>query len=241
MTTRLDIATEALKWNGLNNGTGYPGPYNVFEQELGRPAEFWCGDFVSAIFAMLNLPLPVMEAGMSSGFAFVPAGWQYAQDRGATMPSWDAQVADLAIFNNAGIELAHVELVTAFDGINLYTIGGDSGPSNVDGYQGQGGVHRHSSWIQPGGVGNPGIVGVISTGRLVTFTEPVPKETDVIVKCTGPAAGVVNDNSIYLLGHDRSGEYLYHLSPTQYAMAQAEGLATISLACTVVNSWLTSK
>ena len=202
MTTRADIAAKALSFNGYNDGTGYPGPYNMFEEVLGRPQEFWCGDFVSAIFKMCNLPLPIMQAGMESGFASVPLGWYWAQAHAATVPSWDAEVADIVVFNNNVAQLGHVELVTAFDGMHLYTIGGDSGPSDIDGYSGQGGVHRHESNIQPG-VGNSAIVGAISTGRLVTFTDPVPKETDVIVKCTGPAAGVVNSNSIYLLGHDR--------------------------------------
>ena len=37
----------------------------------------------------------------------------------------------------------HTEIVTGYQGGALFTIGGNSGPSNVDGFSGQGGVHRH--------------------------------------------------------------------------------------------------
>ena len=135
MTSRAEVALKALSYNGLNDGTGYPGPYNVFEQELNRPQEFWCGDFVSAIFKMCKLALPVMQVGMETGFASVPLGWQYAQDHGATAPSWDAQVSDIAVFSNNVAQLGHAELVTTFDGMYLYTIGGTLGRATSMGTQ----------------------------------------------------------------------------------------------------------
>jgi hypothetical protein len=214
MTTRAQVAAKALGYNGLNDGTGYPGPPNIFEQVLGRPDEYWCGDFVSAVFAMCGLPLPVMQAGMESGFASVPMGWEYAVAQGATSQSWNAEVGDLVVFSNEGIQLAHVELVYAFDGTHLYSIGGDSGPSNVDGYQGQGGVHRHESAIGPG-VGNPSIVGVITTGHLVTFTKPsLPEGRDMIlVYAEGPAGGAIPANSAWEYGVDvDEGPFLRHVT-----------------------------
>jgi hypothetical protein len=199
VTTRATIAAKALTYNGVNDGTGYPGPYNVFEQELGRPTEYWCGDFVSAVFKMCGLPLPVMQAGMETGFASVPMGWEYAQSQGATASSWEAEVADLVVFSNDGVELAHVELAYAIDGTNLYTIGGDSGPSNIDGYTGQGGVHRHVDSVPPG-VGNSSIAGVIRTGLLVGFVippaPPIPRGGEMIlVQTTGPQVGSVPPNA----------------------------------------------
>ena len=210
MTARVDIATRALSYNGLNDGTGYPGPYNVFEQELNRPVEFWCGDFVSAIFKMCALPLPVMQIGMETGFASVPLGWWWAQAHGATAPSWDAEVADIAVFSNNVAQLGHVELVTSFDGMYLYTIGGDSGASNVDGYSGQGGVHRHESYIQPG-VGNSEIVGVISTGRLVKFTIPV-LEAPMLIEVTSQPSGQFTVGSWWEYGVGATGRVLYHVA-----------------------------
>ena len=65
----------------------------------------------------------------------------------------------------------HTELVTAWHDGTLYTIGGNSGPSNVDGYRGQGGVHRHA-WTAPAGQGNPEVLMVVNTAKAVTFGSP---------------------------------------------------------------------
>jgi hypothetical protein len=217
MTTRADIAATALAYNGFDDGVGYPGPLNIFEQLLGQPDEFWCAVFVSAIFKMCNLPLPVMQVGMPTGFASVPLGWQYAQDHGAAAPSWDAEVADLAIFANDVSPTGHVEIVYAFNGTQLYTIGGDSGPSNIDGYTGQGGVHVHESYIQPG-VGNSQIAGVIQTGHLVTFTNPPPSK----------------ESEMFRFRDSRNGNiYLYptitHLDPVSNTVLDKSGVCPLLL------------
>ena len=213
MTTRADIATKALSFNGYNDGTGYPGPYNMFEEVLGRPQEFWCGDFVSAIFKMCNLPLPIMQLGMETGFASVPLGYEYAQAHGAAVASWQAQVADIVVFANAGVQLAHVELVTSIVNSSLLTVGGDSGSSNIDPYRGEGGVHRHETYVTPG-VGSPGIAGVISTGRLVKFSDqpPPPLEAPMLIEVTSQPSGQFTVGSWWEYGVGSTGRVLYHVA-----------------------------
>ena len=53
----------------------------------------------------------------------------------------------------------------------LFTIGGNSGPSNVDGFSGQGGVHRHR-WNAPAGQGNDQVLVVVDTSKVVIFGGP---------------------------------------------------------------------
>jgi hypothetical protein len=53
----------------------------------------------------------------------------------------------------------------------LYTIGGNSGPSNVDHFDGTGGVHRHR-WNAPAGHGNDQVLVVIDTAKVVGFGGP---------------------------------------------------------------------
>jgi hypothetical protein len=65
----------------------------------------------------------------------------------------------------------HTEIVTGYQGGALFTIGGNSGPSNVDGFGGQGGVHRHR-WNAPAGQGNDQILVVVDTSKVVTFGGP---------------------------------------------------------------------
>jgi hypothetical protein len=65
----------------------------------------------------------------------------------------------------------HTEVVTGYQGGVLFTIGGNSGPSNVDGFGGQGGVHRHR-WDAPAGQGNGQVLVVADTAKVVTFGGP---------------------------------------------------------------------
>jgi hypothetical protein len=186
MTTRSDVIAKALSYNGLEDGTGYPGPANVFEAALQRPIEYWCGDFVTAIYKMCGLPLPSMQAGESTGFSYVPDAEYVAQAKHDWTTSWEAQPGDLAIFcfDGSGVA-AHVEMVTSYEDDSLETIGGDSGGSNIDGFSGQGGVHRHA-WTAPAGVGNPEILGIVQVAGLVTFTADAPIGGDVNFRTLRP-------------------------------------------------------
>lgn len=171
-TTRQDVANWALRRNGDLNGVGYPGPHNPFSEDLGHPNEFWCGDFVTDAFDATGIPLPSMQVGCKTGYAYCPSGLNFARAHNAVIPSWRARPADIILINTGnGDSAGHTELVTALDGDWLYTIGGDSGPSNIDGYTGQGGVHRHK-WYCPPGVGNSAIVAVVDTSKLVHFGAP---------------------------------------------------------------------
>ena len=86
--------------------------------------------------------------------------------------SWQAEPGDIVLFDFNGDGVAdHTEIVTGYHGGELFTIGGNSGPSNVDGYHGQGGVHRHR-WPAPAGQGNNQILAVIDTAKVVRFGGP---------------------------------------------------------------------
>ena len=65
----------------------------------------------------------------------------------------------------------HTEIATGYQGDMLFTIGGNSGPSNVDGFVGEGGVHRHS-WEAPAGQGSDLVLAVIDASKVVVFGGP---------------------------------------------------------------------
>ncbi|HEV2451712.1 MAG TPA: peptidoglycan-binding domain-containing protein [Streptosporangiaceae bacterium] len=171
MTTRDEIVHTALSFNGTRDGQGYDGP-NPFSPDLGRPAEAWCGDFVTDMYKRAQIPLPSMQQYCRTGFAYCPAAVSYAQAHGATRSSWQAQPGDIVLFDWTGQGVAeHTELATGYQGGALFTIGGNSGPSNVDNFRGEGGVHRHS-WNAPSGQGNNQILVVIDTSKIVQFGGP---------------------------------------------------------------------
>lgn len=174
MTTRANVVSRALSNNGVDDGHGY-NCANPFSADLGRPQEAWCGDFATDMYYRSGLKLPVMQQGCAQGFAYVPAAWDFAYARSARRSSWSAQPGDFTIFDWNGDGTAdHVELVEKWSGGVLWTVGGNSGPSNVDGFRGVGGVHRHV-WSAPSGGGNAYILGAIDASRIVTFaTAPAP-------------------------------------------------------------------
>lgn len=171
MTTRLDVIARALGSNGYLDGAGYDVP-NMFSAYLGHPVEAWCGDFATAIYRGAGLTLPPMQTGQATGFAYCPSAVAYGRAHGIVIPSWSAQPGDLALFDWNGDGVSdHVELVEAYTPGTLHTIGGNSGPSNVDGYRGEGGVHRHA-WSAPSGIGSPLVLAVLDAARLVRFGLP---------------------------------------------------------------------
>jgi Putative peptidoglycan binding domain len=171
MTTRDQIVNVALGYNGNGNGEGYDGP-NPFSADLGRPAEAWCGDFVTDIYKRAQIPLPAMQPFCRTGFAYCPDAVLFGQMHSATRYSWQAQPGDIVLFDFNGNQVAdHTEIVTAYQGGDLLTIGGNSGPSNIDDFQGQGGVHRHR-WSAPAGHGNDQVLTVLDTSKIVLFGAP---------------------------------------------------------------------
>jgi Putative peptidoglycan binding domain len=171
MTTRDQIVRTALGFNGTCNGKGYNGP-NPFSADLRRPAEAWCGDFVTDIYKRAQIPLPSMQPGCRTGFAYCPDAVDYGRKHGATRSSWQAQPGDIVLFDwNGNNDADHAEIVTSYQGGVLFTIGGNSGPSNIDGFGGNGGVHRHR-WNAPPGHGNDLVLVVIDTSKVVRFGGP---------------------------------------------------------------------
>lgn len=172
MTTRAAVVAKALSFNGYRNGAGYDCP-NQFSQDLGRPTEAWCADFITDIYKHTGIPLPSMQQYCKTGYSYCPSGHAMAIAKGAWKHSWEAQPGDAAIFHWPGgnSEGDHTELVERWSGGVLHTVGGNSGPSNVDGYHGRGGVHRHV-WSAPSGRGNALILGVIDMSKFVKFSSP---------------------------------------------------------------------
>ena len=171
MTTRDQIVRTALSVNGICNGQGYNGP-NPFSANLSHPAEAWCGDFVSDIYRRAQIPLPSMQPGIRTGFTNCPDAVSYGQAHHAARSSWQAEPGDIVFFDwNRDSTADHTEIVTGYQGGALFTIGGNSGPSNVDGFGGNGGVHRHR-WEAPAGKGNDQVLVVINTSKLVRFGGP---------------------------------------------------------------------
>jgi Putative peptidoglycan binding domain/CHAP domain len=171
MTTRDDIVRTALGFNGSLDGQGYNGQ-NVFSSDLGRPPEAWCGDFVTDIFKRAQVPLPSMQPGCRTGFAYCPDAVDYSRAHGADRNSWESQPGDIVLFDFDGDGVAdHTELVTSYQDGTLFTIGGNSGGSNVDGFTHDGGVHRHQ-WAAPAGQGNDAVLVVIDTSKVVHFGGP---------------------------------------------------------------------
>jgi hypothetical protein len=113
-----------------------------------------------------------MQPGCRTGFAYCPDAVIYGQKHGATRYSWQAEPGDIVLFDwNGNGDADHTEIVTGHQGGVLFTIGGNSGPSNVDDFHGAGGVHRHS-WPAPSGQGNNLILAVIDTSKVVLFGGP---------------------------------------------------------------------
>jgi hypothetical protein len=171
MTTRSDVVNIALGYNGTCDGQSYDGP-NPFSADLGRPAEAWCGDFVTDAYKRAQIPLPSMQPGCRTGFAYCPDAVDYGQAHGATRYSWEAEPGDIVLFDWNGDGVAdHTEIATGYQGGALFTIGGNSAPSNIDSFRGDGGVHRHS-WEAPAGQGNNLVLVVIDTSKVVQFGGP---------------------------------------------------------------------
>lgn len=178
MTTRDTVTSIAMGANGYLDGAGYD-TRNRYSTELGYPVEAWCGDFVTCMFREAGVPLPSMQLGHVTGFSYCPAAVQFGRVNGAVVNSWQAQPADVALFDWNGDGVAdHTELVIGWAAGTLQTIGGNSGPSNVDAHRGKGGVHRHA-WTAPAGRGNSEVLAVLSAAKLVPAlapgNQPTPK------------------------------------------------------------------
>jgi len=118
---------------GTGNGQGY-NHQNPFSADLGRPPEAWCGDFVTDIYKRAQIPLPSMQPGCRTGFAYCPDAVEYGRKHDATRYSWQAEPGDIVLFDFQGDGVAdHTEIVTGYQGGVLFTIGATAGRATSTG------------------------------------------------------------------------------------------------------------
>ena len=165
MVHRSDIVNEATRHVGYHEGAGNA---NVFSHYLGLPNEAWCGDFVTAVYKMSALPLPSMQHGLVTGFAYVPDAFAFAGAHNAKTNSWQASPGDIVCFDwtktgRCDTSQTHTGIVQRWENGTLHTIEGNTGSPE--------GVYA-KSWSAPSGTGNVLIAGVIDAGKLVTFGTP---------------------------------------------------------------------
>jgi hypothetical protein len=180
MPTGTDILRVALAENGYHDGQGYDEP-SKYAQSFGINSGIaYCDIFVSWVYERAGAPLPKMGSWIRSGAQYCPDNWAYADNHRATVSSWLARPGFQCIFDWTGTgnlgPQSHTEVVEKWENGVLYTVGGNSGPSNVDGFTGTGGVHRHA-WSAPFGVGNDLIMGVIDTSKFVHLGGAAPAST----------------------------------------------------------------
>lgn len=216
--TLADIAVRALTHNGYHDGAGYltPSPWNAYTGGVADCALFACAMARDAGYRLPKWGTEARFNGTGEGFQYVPTGWVNARKvPGATVSSWQAPVGAFALFNWLGDAQpignnSHIEVVTGYVNGVLYTVGQDSGPSNVDGFKGRGGVHRHA-WSAPVGVGNPLIQGIVLPDRIAAaYAPPAP----VTPPAPRPAATGPLDVPTIDAGHDAG-------HPSMVALVQA--------------------
>jgi Putative peptidoglycan binding domain/CHAP domain len=155
----------AISQLGYLRGAGYDQP-NRYSSALGLPPEAWCGDFVTWCYMTAGASLPSMQLGHKQGFSYVPSAVDYAKQKGLWRPSWVADVGDLFCFDWNGDGVAdHVEIMVSKFGLEVTTVGGNSGPA--------GGVNRHA-WNCPQGAGNPVVLGTIDLRQAGAEPNPGP-------------------------------------------------------------------
>jgi peptidoglycan hydrolase-like protein with peptidoglycan-binding domain len=181
-TDRGAIVGVALSQLGQFTGHGFNNP-NRYSSELGRPTEAWCGDFVSWVFKQKGVPLPSMQPGIATGFAFCPSAVNFGQQHGVVRPSWDAEPGDIFLFDWNGDGVSdHTEIMTGKEGDTVITVGGNSGPA--------GGVNQHR-WNAPRGVGNNAVLVTLDVSKLVTLggaPVPTPAPEAPVAVPPGPGA-----------------------------------------------------
>lgn len=161
---------------GWGDGSGYPGkPNNPACRYVGHGLEYSCADGVTTTFGKAGFPLAAMQPGMSEGYAYCPDALIYARKHHGVIDSWTAKIGDvLLIDTGGGAQPGHTEVIYHVEGTGaarrIFSVGWDSGPSNVDRFTGQGGVHRHV-WADPEGKGNPAIMAVLDAEKIIDWSK----------------------------------------------------------------------
>lgn len=175
---RKQLPSWSLAHNGWGDGSGYPGKRNNPAcKYVGHGLEYSCADGATATYGHAGYPmLGGIQPGMAEGAAYVPDFYAFARKhKGGIRKSWNAQVGDLWLVDTgSGAQPGHVEVVYKVtdhgEFVMVYTVGWDSGPSNVDAqYDGQGGVHRHV-WQTKPKAGNPACYAVVNADVLIDWS-----------------------------------------------------------------------
>lgn len=173
---RRQIAEFALKWNGWGDGSGYPGKKNNPAcKYVGHALEYSCADGVTFVHGKTGFPLISMQPGMSEGYAYCPDGLAKGKQVKAVIPSWTVRAADVLLIDTGdGAQPGHTETVTSVEDhgneVWIYSLGFDSGPSNVDHFKGQGGCHRHV-WISVKGKGCEEILAALDADKITDWAK----------------------------------------------------------------------
>jgi hypothetical protein len=177
---RERIPAWSLKYaaRGWGDGSGYPGKANNPAcKYVGHGLEFSCADGVTASFGKAGFPLVSMQPGMAEGYAYVPDALDYGKKHKAVINSWNAKVGDILLIDTgSGSQPGHTECIYHVTGSGasrkVYSVGWDSGPSNVDSYRGQGGVHRHV-WADPAGKGSAAFMAVLDADKVIDWAKVI--------------------------------------------------------------------
>jgi hypothetical protein len=173
---------EIPKWSlsyaarGWGDGSGYPGRGgNPACKYVGHGLEYSCADGVTTTFGKAAFPLISMQPGMSEGYAYCPDALIEGRKRNAVINSWTAQVGDILLIDTGGgAQPGHTEVIYDVQGSGatrrVFSVGWDSGPSNVDHFTGQGGVHRHV-WSTPTGKGSAAIMAVLDADKVIDWAK----------------------------------------------------------------------
>lgn len=148
---------------GPNNDTPFGKDYNLNHQP-------WCALFVSDCCRKSGHKLPVMQPGMTDGFAGVEFGMSWAKARGYWVPSWRARPGDIIVYGWNGPASSAADMHTGFVS--------SSGPRGTTGHTVEGNrgdqVERQTFTV-----GERIVLGVIQANRILADhkdgTIPGPK------------------------------------------------------------------
>ncbi|MBD0689645.1 peptidoglycan-binding protein [Streptomyces sp. CBMA123] len=183
------LISKAKTYVGYREGAGNS---NRFSQEMGRPAESWCADFIAAVARETGNADIIPNTASCS----VAQEWYRSRGRLSEFPALGAQVFYGDSTSTYGPGGSHTEIVYAYDRDHIYTVGGNT--NDWGGSEGVGvfkrTVSRHSNWTHSYGYPKypEGIVGADKNLVNVYFGQEA-SEADIPAggATTPPPAGTV--------------------------------------------------